>query len=347
MKKNNNDDGNKLSISKEIKMKLLLPLFAASLTMFSIFPDNVVLAARSGGRSGGSSFRASPSSSFSRGSSTSLRGSSRGYSTSYGGPSLMPMPMFSPFGYGYGYGMGGFGILPIGGGLTNLILLGTIAYVLYNNFSRLGGSDFDDGNDGNASALGNGATVMKLQIAMSTDWSERDNIIETLTKLAERNSILSGRRDLARLLSESSLALLRRQKDWNACAYEGEKFTFNQKEAEPFFQRLAISERSKFEEETNPNSVALIKDNNDANISKPTQMVVSLLIALRGTSGAYSQNVRSINDCKTFLQNLAGDALTNEGDNVMAVEILWTPSEKNNVLTERDLIEDYPELIKF
>jgi uncharacterized membrane protein len=326
--------------SKSINAKVLPALLGASLSLFTLSPMDVANAARSGGRSGGASFRAPRS----MGSGTSLRGSSRGYSGggySRGyGPSIniMPSPFFSPFGFGY-YGMGFGG----GGGLTNLILLGAIAYVVLNNFSRVGGADFGDDDD--MGALGNGATVMKLQIAMSTDWAEPGNTIETLTRLAEKNNALSGRRELASLLSESSLALLRRSKDWNACAYEGEKFMFGPSKAEPYFQNLAIRERSKFEEET-PSDMMLVKSAANSN-SQPTEMVVSLLVALRGSSTAYTESVRSVGDAKKMLQNLAADALTDEGNNVMAVEILWTPSEPGNVLTERDLIEDYPELIKF
>jgi uncharacterized membrane protein len=49
---------------------------------------------------------------------------------------------------------------------------------------------------------------------------------------------------------------------------------------------------------------------------------------------------------KEILQSLASEALTDEGENIMAVEILWTPSEVGNVLSERDIVQDYPELIR-
>ena len=43
---------------------------------------------------------------------------------------------------------------------------------------------------------------------------------------------------------------------------------------------------------------------------------------------------------------MAADALSDNGENIMAVEVLWTPSEPGSVITERAIIEDYPELIR-
>merc|ERR1711871_571267 len=239
--------------------------------------------------------------------------------------------------------MGGYGFMPIN---FNVIALGLVAYVVFNALSnRVGGSDFSDDGMG-TSSLGSGATVMKLQIAMSSDWAEENNVMETLTRLANKNSAMSNRSDLARLLSESSLALLRRVNDWEAAAYEGDKFMLGPQKAEPYFQRLAIGERSKFDKETNGN-LATIKASNDNSVSQPTEVVVSILVAMKGQSSAYSNSVRSFAEVKRCLQGLAADALTDDGENVMAMELLWTPSERGNVVSKTDLIQDYPELINF
>jgi uncharacterized membrane protein len=264
--------------------------------------------------------------------------------SSYGGYSggggvtimpMMPMPMYSPFGFSP------FGFMPIN---LNVIILAGVAYAVYTALqNRAGGSDFS--NDGTSGSLGGGATVLKLQLSLSSDWNQPGNIMETLTRLAEKNSAMTGRTDLARLLSESSLALLRRQNDWNAAAYEGEKFNFGPQKAEPYFQRLAVQERAKFEEENSSSTVAVLKTSNSG-VSKPTQVVISLVVAVRGDSSAYANNVRSVADVKRCLQGLAADALSDNGENIMAVEVLWTPSEPGSVITERAIIEDYPELIR-
>jgi uncharacterized membrane protein len=75
-------------------------------------------------------------------------------------------------------------------------------------------------------------------------------------------------------------------------------------------------------------------------------VVVSLVVALRGKAQAYADKVNSTRQLKDCLQNLAADALTDDGENIMAVELLFTPSEPGMILSERDIVEDYPELLR-
>lgn len=294
-------------------------------------------AAQSGGRSGGSSFRSSP-----RGSSTRLYSSpqysSPGYSTPYVAPMIIPGPMISPFGYGFGFSP--FSFIPIN---MNVLILGGLAYAVYTVLkNRAGGSDFSD--SGSEGSLGSGASVMKVQVALDADWNS-GNIMQTLANIAEKNGQLTSRSDISRLLSEASMALLRRQSDWNAVAYEGEQFnTFNSQQAEGAYQRLVVKERTKFEEETEP--AATIRGTVRTDIRIPTQAVVSIVVALRGRSNALAKSVRTLPELKSCLQQLAADAMTDEGDNVMAVEVLWTPSEPGSVISQTAIIEDYPELIR-
>ena len=172
----------------------------------------------SGGRSGGSSFRSAPSRSMP--SSTRLGGSTRSYgSTSYAPrPMIVPMPMYSPFGYGGGFGFSPFGFMPIN---LNLLIIGGVAYAVYSVLkNRVGGADFNSGEE--AGSLGGGASVLKLQVCLDSNW-DYNNIQDTLALLAAKNGAMSSRSDIAKLLSEASIALLRRQEDWTAAAYEGEK----------------------------------------------------------------------------------------------------------------------------
>lgn len=170
--------------------------------------------------------------------------------------------------------------------------------------------------------------------------------MDTLANLAAKNADINDRSDIARLLSETSLALLRRQSNWNSAAYESEYFgSMQSKGAEPRFQRLAVKERAKFEEEKSF-PVATIRSSNAMSSSVPTQAVVSLIIAMRGRSTAHSKSARTLSEVKSCLQSLAADALTDEGDNVMAVEVLWTPVDKGEVLSSVEVVEDYPELIQ-
>ena len=296
----------------------------------------------SGGRAGGSSFRSS--SPRSSGSSTRMYSSPRSQfqsRTTVIAP-IVPAPMFSPFGYGFGgfgFGFSPFSFMPIN---LNVLIIGGIAYAVYLALqNRVGGSDFS-GSEDDFGMLGSGASVIKLQLCLDSNW-DNGNIQETLSMLAEKNSRMQSRSDIANLLSEASIALLRRENSWTAAAFDGKKFG-SKSDAEPFYQKTAIAERAKFEEETSA-GYGTVKSTN-AGRGVATKTVVSLVVALRGKSAAVINSVRSSKDVRDVLQSLAADALTDEGENVMAVEVLWTPSEQNTVLSDRDIIADYPELIR-
>ena len=333
------EEGNFMQKMQKVLKSKVLPAIVASSLLLNMPTE--ADAARSGGRSGGSSFSRGGGGGFGGGGGGGMRSSTRlSGSVGYGGPTIMPiMPMYSPFGYSP-FGFSPFGFMPIN---FNVLILAGVAYVVYNALkNRVGGSDFT-GDGIESGSLGRGATVMKIQVALSADWAEQKNIMNTLARLAEKNAAMGGRNDLATLLSDASLALLRKQGDWNAVAYESELFGGGGRKAEPAFQQLAIKERAKFEEETS--KIATIAPS--AVGSSPTQVVVSIVVAVRGRSSGYmSGPMRSTADVSRCLQGLATDALTDQGENVMAVEVLWTPSEPGNTISPRELIEDYPELIR-
>lgn len=230
----------------------------------------------------------------------------------------------------------------------NVIILAGVAYAIYNVLqNRAGGADWSGLDDEDVGSLGAGASVVKLSLALDADWNERNNIMESLARIAEKNNAMTSRRDLASLLSETSLALLRQNSKWTASAFATESFgRGNARQAEPLFQQIAIRERAKFEEEKAPSSSVAMINEAPTDGPKKTQAVVSIVVALRGRDGnaARVRDVRSYTDAIRCLEGLAADALTDDGENVMALEILWTPSDPTQTLTPRDLIADYPEL---
>ena len=327
--------------------KKVLPL-ALSTAFFVAPPTLPADAASSGGRTGGSSFRSSGRS-MGGGYRSSTRlggGYGGGYSSGYARSpmSIAPMPFYSPFSP---FGFSPFGFMPIN---FNLLVVGFIAYAALNVLSnRTGGSDFD--NSGDNGALGAGASIIKIQVALDADWAQPGNIMEQLTAMSQRNSIMSGRSSLAKLLSDASIAVLRRQSQWNSAAYDSEFYggfmsAGKMQDAEPAFQRLAVAERAKFEEETTGSGYVGIKPADSVETSSPTKCVVSILAAVRGRSEAMLNRVDSVSDCRSVLQNLASDALTDDGENIMGVEILWTPSIPGVHISEQELVNDYPELMR-
>jgi uncharacterized membrane protein len=78
-----------------------------------------------------------------------------------------------------------------------------------------------------------------------------------------------------------------------------------------------------------------------------TQAEVTLVLALRGESLKRFQLERSVNSAsavRAVLQQLASDTTTDEGENVLGAEILWTPEEPWETLDRNDVITDFPEL---
>jgi len=322
---NINDIQKTSNILKGIRSLAVSALVGASIIV------NPVDAVSSGGRGGGSSFRSSSSTRAysSPRTSSSYSGS---VSRTYIAPTIIT-PYYSPYGYS--------GFSPFR--MSDVFIYGGIACLVYLALqNRIGGSDFS--NSDGSGALGSGSTVMKLQISLDSNWRE-GNIMQNLALIAEKNGRLTSRGDISQLLSDTSIALLRCQSSWNAVAYEGEKYNnFNNQQTESSYQKLVVKERAKFEKETE--SAIMLKGTVKNDIVAPTQAVVSIVVAFRGKSNAYTKSIRSLVDLKNCLENLASDALTDEGENVMAVEVLWTPSEPGTVLSKMDLIQDYPELIQ-
>ena len=46
-----------------------------------------------------------------------------------------------------------------------------------------------------------------------------------------------------------------------------------------------------------------------------------------------------------MLTSIASDVLVADGDCVNAVEVFWTPSDREEVLTNMDIIADFPTLV--
>jgi hypothetical protein len=53
----------------------------------------------------------------------------------------------------------------------------------------------------------------------------------------------------------------------------------------------------------------------------------------------------SIAKTKDVLSSIASDCLVDGGQCVNAVEVFWTPGEPNEVLSSRDVVLDFPEII--
>ena len=276
-----------------------------------------------GGRMGGGSFRAP---SMPR----TMPRSSGGYRGGYGG------------GYG-GYGRrGGFGfpfIIPIfgfgGGGLFGLLILMAIAGVLVNAL-RGAGSAPGIGGAVATPAVPSKVNMIQLQVGLLAGAKALQDDLRTLAKSADTSSSTG----LQRVLQESTLALLRQPDLWVYANTESGSVPFNT--AEATFNRLSINERSKLDAEVTSNvggqnlsgTTDVVGDADATN----EFIVVTLLVA--STATAQLKGASTAEELRQSLRILGSTSSTD----LIALEVIWQPEGRGDVLSAEELITAYPNL---
>ncbi len=204
---------------------LLKPFLILTLVLTLVFSHvDGALAARSGGRIGGGSFRMP---------------SSRTYTPR----------TYAPPGGGYSYGGGGFGfpfLLPLWGfgggfgGLFSIFIFLAIANFLFQSFRRV----TNDGEEEISYESNPTVSVNRLQVGLLAQARNLQSELNQIAEKADTNSP-EGR---AEVLQEASLALLRHPEYWVYAGGGTQQTKLNAAESQ--FNRLSLAERSKFSEET-------------------------------------------------------------------------------------------------
>ncbi len=286
------------------------------------------LAARSGGRMGGGSFRMP--------------------SRSYAPPTRTYQP--APGGYygrGYGYGGGGFGfpfLLPLFGfgggfgGLFTILIFVAIANFLVQNFRRIASGE----DEGSVTATPQ-ISVARVQVGLMAQARELQRDLNRLAAKADTGTS----EGLANVLRETSLALMRHPDYWMYGAAESQQTSLSAAEAQ--FNRLSLAERSKFSHESLSNFNSQLSQSNGSSltVSQPAgalseapgeYIVVTLLV---GTQGKVQlPKVNSSTDLKQVLGQVGAIA----ADQLLAVEVLWSPQAEGEALSADDMIVEYPDL---
>ena len=312
---------------------LLKTVFVLSLVLtLALGHADGALAARSGGRIGGGSFRVP---------------SSRTYT---------PRTYAPPGGGGYypGYPGGGFGfpfLIPfwgIGGGfggLFTILIFIAIANFLVQSFRRASSGDTttEAGYSSNPAV-----SVTRLQVGLLAQARDLQPELDRIAETADTNST-EGR---AEILQETSLALLRHPEYWVYVGGGTQQAKLNSAEAQ--FNRLSLAERSKFSEETLSNvnnqlRAALAKEAlpGTQNPENPTDLITSgpgeyiIVTLLVATLGKYAiPALNSPDDLRQALRQIGGIP----SEQILALEVLWTPQAEGDTLTSDDLLAEYPDL---
>uniref|UniRef100_A0A5B6ZFA9 Myelin-associated oligodendrocyte basic protein n=1 Tax=Davidia involucrata TaxID=16924 RepID=A0A5B6ZFA9_DAVIN len=293
-------------------MGLRKPAIAAVLLgLLLMYDPNSALAA-SGGRMGGRSFSSHSSSTSS-------------YSTRTASPSFRYSVPY--------YGGGGFYVGPavgvgVGAGSSFFfIMMGFAAFILVSGF-------LSDRSEGGVLTATGKTSVLKLQVGLL---GMGRSLQRDLNRIAE-TADTSTSEGLSYVLTETTLALLRHP-DYCISGYSSVDVKRSIEEGEKRFNKLSIEERGKFDEETLVNVNNIKKQSTSsqrANGFSNEYIVITILVAAEGVHKL--PTINGSGDLKEALQKLGSIP----SSRTLAVEVLWTPQNENDTLSERELLEDYP-----
>ncbi|XP_059652683.1 uncharacterized protein LOC132299840 [Cornus florida] len=304
------------TIMKAIKAMQKPAIAAVLVGLLMMYDPNSALAA-SGGRMGGRSFSSRSSTSSSSGS-YSMRSSSPGFSSGFS----YSVPYYSPSPFGPAVGVGVSVASPF-----FLIFMGFTAFVLVSGF-------LSDRSEGGVLTATEKTSVLKLQIGLLGMGRSLQRDLNRIAQIADT----STPEGLSYVLTETTLALLRHP-DYCISGYSSVDVKRSMEEGEKRFNKLSIEERGKFDEETlvNVNNIKRQSPTNQrANGFSNEYIVITILVAAEGVHKL--PTINSSGDLKEALQKLGSIP----SSRTLAVEVLWTPQNENDTLSERELLEDYP-----
>lgn len=317
-------------MSKKIQQaikSILKPLFVVCLVVvLALSQADTALAARSGGRIGGGSFRRMPS------------------SRTYTPRTRAPGGYYPGGGFGFPFLLPFWGIGGGFGGLFSILIFIAIANFLMQAFrSVASGAGEEVSYDSNPTV-----SVSRLQVGLLAGARSLQSELNSIAAKADTNTP-QGRTEI---LQEASLALLRHPEYWVYAGGSSKKSRLNAAETE--FNRLALAERSKFTEETLSNvnnqlKAVLAEDAlpSKDEVDNPTNLIqegpgeyiiVTLLAATLGKMAI--PTINNADDLRQALRQVGSFP----GEQLLAIEVLWTPQAEGDTLTSDDLLAEYADL---
>jgi uncharacterized membrane protein len=256
---------------------------------------------------------------------------SPGYGSGYGSGSHF---LFFP---GMGYGLGGFGTIgPLLGILVVGLAVASIARAV--RASRgMGAPRPDDDDDNQVAAMPGRAYLYRLQLALGR--SAR-GIQDRLADFAAKGDTTTEA-GLAALLQQTALELLR-EKD--AVRYVGgeARGPMSFTNAETAMNAMALAERSRFQvERVRGSDGRVVQSSAPAEEGREAlELVVVTLLAATRTPLAKFDHPGSPDELSAVLSELGGVS----PDAILGLEVIWTPADPNDSMTETDVMTTYPEL---
>ena len=260
-------------------------------------------------------------------------------------------PFYSPFSTPY---YGGPGVVAVNRGpsLFSLIFFAGFALFVASALSNIGSSatdTFTSAVGSNQSILGPGVSTCEISVALEVPNRDSPNSILSALNRLSNTARTDSRVGLQNLTSQVAIELLRRKASIVAASTNASHYR-DENKAIREFNNISIRERGKFQRETVSKFGGV--DYSDggryqaesSKYDKATVAVVTIVLLIDGdsTSKALSSKVNSIRDVEDALSRIASDS---KADNCLrGAEILWTPEERDDTLTMRDVFADYSSL---
>ena len=318
-------------------------------------PDGELIAKKSGGRSGGGSFKSRSSGSKSRSgrssstrkkSSSSRRSNRRSYSPSYdSSPSYRRTPRRTytnnrsrSYHSGQSSGLGKLFIT-----LIILLLIGVPTFiVLFLVFKAISNRNSSNGDrtdrEINRERDNSKVTVSQLQVALSPQAEGLQQELSTLSLRVNTNTD----QGLVELMRESVLILLRHDRAWTHVLANSNSWHISH--AEEAFNKISVIERSKFSSESLSNVDGKIQTTETVYYDGedfPAYVVVTLIFGTADDNPLFGK-IHTETQLKEVLLKLA----SMREDYLMKFELLWTPQQEDEYLTDDELLMEYTNMIK-
>ena len=195
-----------------------------------------------------------------------------------------------------------------------------------------------------ASPLGKGVSVASLSIALNVpNRNDPGSILSYLTQLSN-TARTDSRVGLQNLVNNVAIGLLRQRRSIIGASSNYEHFIDSDRATRKYNQ-LVVNQRSKFEKETISKykgvDYSIPHEVNDSIGLKATLAVVTIVFTIEGDNTKIPE-IRSVSDVETALTRIAADSEVE--DCLISAEVLWTPGDISETITEREMYADYPEL---
>jgi uncharacterized membrane protein len=262
------------------------------------------------------------------------------YNRGYGSPGFVFLPSWGWGGFGYGGGVGLFGtvvVMAVAG-----LAIASVVRAVRRARGGGGGATWtsDDDDDVGPVSMPGRAYLYKLQLALGR--SAR-GVQDRLAEFAGQGDT-SSEAGLAALLQQTSLELLR-QRDSVRYAGADARGPMSLTNAETAMNGLTLAERSRFQVERVRaadgrvnRSTAAAEEGKEA----LELVVVTVVVATRTPLSAFHA-VATGEELTALLSELGGVS----PDGLLGLEVIWTPADPNDSMTETDVMTTYPDLRSF